>query len=121
MSKSEQVTLTVLFKDGTEKSIVTDSDFQVWPVGIKAEYGDTTTVGFLNNYPVWDGQAHSNLYARIMTLLEATIENPERLKAIKTLFQKELGEFSDQMSKKWDYYKRIDGVEQTVPYDENRL
>ena len=122
MKEQQKVTLTILFKDGTEKEIVTDADFQVWPAAIKVGYDNGVQVGgMLGSYPVWDGQSHNNLYARVMTLLEATVENPERLKAIKTLFQKELGDFTDQMNRKWNYYEKVEGREQAVPYDENRL
>lgn len=122
MKEQQTVTLTVLFKDGTERQIETPADFQVWPVGIRASYSDGVQVGgAVGSYPVWDGQSHNNLYARVMTLLEATVENPERLKAIKTLFQKELGDFTEQMNSKWNYYAKIDGVEQAMTYNENML
>lgn len=40
--------------------------------------------------PIFNYSVTNNLYGRVMTLLEATIENPERLKAIKKVFNKEI-------------------------------
>jgi hypothetical protein len=53
MKEQEKVTLTILFKDGTEKMIETVADFQVWPVAIRAEYQNGVSVGgMLGSYPI---------------------------------------------------------------------
>lgn len=46
--------------------------------------------------PVYDAKVYNNLYGRMMTLLEATIE-PQRLKAVKDVFSKELWSWNEDV------------------------
>lgn len=77
----------VVFSDG---SVGLSGDF---PIAVVSEKSRKNEIGRLQGLvvdPVFDHNVTKNLYGRIMTLLEATIENPERLKAVKDVFGKEL-------------------------------
>jgi len=48
-------------------------------------------------YPIFDGHAHNNLYGRLMTIIEAIIEDEKRQKAVKDIVSKELRSFGDAL------------------------
>jgi len=50
-------------------------------------------------YPIFDGHAHNNLYGRLMTIIEAVIEDKDRQKAVKDIISKELGSFSQELKR----------------------
>ena len=83
----------IVFRDGTHG---TTGDFPVAVVGFREEKDASTketarTVMVVD--PVFNYQIKDNLYGRIMTLLEATVET-SRLKAVKDVFGKELRQWS---------------------------
>lgn len=53
-------------------------------------------VEFMIVDPVFNNSVYNNLYGRVMTLLEATIE-PTRIKAVKDVFSKELQSWSNDV------------------------
>lgn len=68
------------------------------PCGIKrVEYiGDGGKINYY--FPALTSSAYNNLYGRIMTLLEATTDHA-KLKVVKTLFQRELNDYFDNLEK----------------------
>lgn len=70
------------------------------PAGIKRiEYIGNGEKDYLRYYfPALTDSAYNNLYGRLMTLLEATSDR-DKLKVIKTLFQRELNDWFDNLEK----------------------
>lgn len=89
MSKKE---FKVVFSDGSE-----NGDF---PVAVKHTQvfglGDGSTEENIVVDPILSGQIYSNLYGRVMTLVEATTD-AYKLKAVKDLFAKELQSWSSDV------------------------
>lgn len=82
-----------------ELSVVTfQRDNMTIPAGIKrTEFiGPSDSVRYF--YPAITDAAYNNLYGRIMTLLEATTDQ-HKLKVVKTLFQRELNDYFDNLEK----------------------
>jgi len=50
-------------------------------------------------YPIFDGHAHNSLYGRLMTIIEAVIEDKDRQKAVKDVVAKELRNFGDELKR----------------------
>lgn len=50
-------------------------------------------------YPIFDGHAHNNLYGRLMTLVEAIIEDKDRQKSVKDIVARELSDFNRELSR----------------------
>jgi hypothetical protein len=50
-------------------------------------------------YPVFDGHAHNNLYGRLMTLVEAIIEDKGRQKAVKDIVSREISDFGRELAR----------------------
>lgn len=68
-----------------------------WPIAVKhtqvLAHPHSAESSVLVVDPLFNGNIYGNLYGRIMTLLEATTE-PQRLKAVKDVFSKELQSWS---------------------------
>ncbi len=85
---------TIVFSDGSKGL---EGDF---PVGViytqefKAASGDTAITEVVD--PIFSDAVTNNLYGRVMTLLEATVET-SRLKAVKDIFGKELNAWSGEV------------------------
>lgn len=88
----KEVKFFLVFKDGSREEIVVSANRQVWPIALFQD-----TIERYSCYPLFDGNVHNNLYGRMMTLLEAVIENPIRLKAVKDLMSKELNAWSEEV------------------------
>lgn len=55
------------------------------------------TSGVTVYFPVVEEKARANLYGRMMTLLEAMTENPEKLEAMKSVFGKEISQWYEDL------------------------
>jgi len=76
---------TILFSDGSKG---TSGDFPIaviWEQEVRDQEPLYNTV----IDPILEHSVYNNLFGRVMTLLEATVE-PVRLKAVKDVFSKEL-------------------------------
>lgn len=93
--QSSQTKFGIKFKDGYKVEMDVDNNHQLWPVSV---YVESDNWG--NQYFIWDGESHNQLYGQMMTLLEAVIENPERLKAVKTLMKREINRFEEYITQK---------------------
>lgn len=82
----------VAFKDGANQEF--DRQGRSWPIAVFS--------GEIKGYschPVIDAVVYNNLMGRLLTIVEATIESPERREAIKSLFRKELASWNDELIK----------------------
>lgn len=80
-----------------KKQKVELENFESWFIGFAIKGKNDTSFDAMLTTPVFDSSAHNNLYGRLMTLVEAIIEDKDRQKAVKDLLRKELGSFSDDL------------------------
>lgn len=77
----------ILFSDGKRGY---EGDFPI--ATVREIQSDSLTVVD----PIFDYRIKDNLYGRMMTLLEATCD-PQKLKAVKDVFSKEINEWSNEV------------------------
>ena len=66
-----------------------------WPIAVILPEEKDSPVKYC--YPIFDGYAHRNLYGRLMTIIEAVIEDKDRQKAVKDIVSKEIGSFAKDL------------------------
>jgi hypothetical protein len=82
-----------------EKFVVTPKN-GAWPITVFHDSNPTSdTLKEMFCYPIFDGSAHNNLYGRLMTIVEAVIEDKDRQKAVKDIVARELSNFSKELSR----------------------
>ena len=93
--KNNKVKFGIKFKDGYKVEV--DAEYGNWliPVAVFQETDEQRS-----SYCIWEGDAHNHLYGKLMTLVEAIIEEPTRREAIKNLVAKELSEFENWLQGK---------------------
>ena len=83
------------------REYVADGLIEQWPIAvfIKNVIDESDRLESSMCYPIFDGHAHNNLYGRLMTLIEAVIEDKDRQRAVKDIVSKEIADFGRELSR----------------------
>lgn len=99
--KEEVTTRMVVVNRYGGREYVVDGLIEQWPIAVfvKDVIDESDTLKQEMCYPIFDGHAHNNLYGRLMTLVEAVIEDKGRQKAVKDIIARELSDFNRELSR----------------------